>query len=399
VVEVDQGATRVLRGFADRLVALKQQILGTASATLCYARVPGSTQHLSPSTAECAAATREQGSAATQVVAEAFLFASRRAVISFQNAGGVRASIPGGRITYETVLAALPFSNTMFELDMTGWEVRETLEAALDFVLTTGATGAYPYAAGLRWCLDPFAPRGARFSRLQVRDKAAGPGAGADRWSDLVAGRTYVIVTSDYLAGGRDGYTPLKAVLDAGRGTNAYIYYAQGLVDYVVSWGRIKPPAASDYSLKTAAMCATQNATIGLLLDLSPDPAGPALPAPAAALHRTAAAMLLAVAHVNARDGAVVGTAAAGRVPEGFSLRYKAADAHGSLGGAVKALLAWQSQEGLEGLACTFVAAAAAPVSGAAGVWVRPPLYESLNSSFRVQAIVGPRLSAQVRRA
>ena len=234
----------------------------------------------------------------------------------------------------------------------------------------------------------------------QVRDKAAGPGADADRWADLVAARTYVVVTNDYLAGGRDGYTPFKAVLDDGRGTNAYIYYAQGLVDYVVGKGRIDPPAASDYSLKTAAMCATQNATLGLLLDLRADPGGPALPAPAAALHRTAAAMLLAVAHVNARDGAVVGAETAARVPQGFSLRYKVADAHASLSGAVKALLAWQSQEGLDGLACTFAAAAAAAAGGGgAGGPVRPPLYESLNSSYRVQAIVGPRLSAQVRRA
>ena len=55
----------------------------------------------------------------------------------------------------------LPFANTLVELTMTGAEIHQVLEEALDYAMSDdGSTGAYPYAAGLRWPIDTRRPKG-----------------------------------------------------------------------------------------------------------------------------------------------------------------------------------------------------------------------------------------------
>ena len=55
----------------------------------------------------------------------------------------------------------LPFNKTIVELSMTGQEIKNVLEDALDYALSPdGSTGAYPYAAGLRWDVDSSKAKG-----------------------------------------------------------------------------------------------------------------------------------------------------------------------------------------------------------------------------------------------
>ena len=55
----------------------------------------------------------------------------------------------------------LPFANTLVELTMTGAEIHQVLEEALDYAMSDdGSIGAYPCAAGLRWPIDTRRPKG-----------------------------------------------------------------------------------------------------------------------------------------------------------------------------------------------------------------------------------------------
>ena len=137
----------------------------------------------------------------------------------------------------------LPFANTLVEMDMTGGEIKTVLEEALDYALQPdGSTGAYPYAAGLRWVVDATKPAGQRLSKMEYkgRDDAA--------WVPLDMNKTYRLVTNNYIAAGRDGYLTFKTVKNDGRYTDTYLDYAQSFVDYVEERSSVGKLPASEYS-------------------------------------------------------------------------------------------------------------------------------------------------------
>jgi 5'-nucleotidase len=80
---------------------------------------------------------------------------------------------------------------------------------------------------------------------VQVRNKTTGV------WSDIDPAKTYVLVTNDFIAEGKDGYTTLGSVFKAGRSVNTYLLYTQSFVDYVLTKGSIARPARGDYSHQT----------------------------------------------------------------------------------------------------------------------------------------------------
>lgn len=244
VVTPDPQASVLLDGYASQVDAEKQKTIGSATDSLCLVRVPGESTNRSAGVLGCEAAnTLARGSDAAQAVADAFLNASLRANFSLQNAGGVRIPIPAGTLTMNTAFTVLPFTNVLVELDLTGAEVIAALEDAVANHLDAGqSSGSHPYAAGLRWDLDMSQPKGQRFSNVQVRDRNAGT------WAPIDPARTYVMVTNDFIASGRDGYSALGTVYDSGRYTNTYLLYTQSFADYVVASGSIGRPAAGEYS-------------------------------------------------------------------------------------------------------------------------------------------------------
>ena len=129
--------------------------------------------------------------------------------IAIQNGGGVRIDVPKGDFSIATAYKLLPFANTIVELEMTGAEISQVLEEALDWALNPdGSTGAYPYAAGLRWDIDASKTIGSRFSNIQFK------GPGESEWSDLDLSRTYKVATNNYIAAGKDGYKIINIVVN-----------------------------------------------------------------------------------------------------------------------------------------------------------------------------------------
>jgi len=248
----DAQAQRILAPFRARKLAFGAAVVAHAPRTFCARRVPGPWRDRTRSAQgdACNADPRviAHGGQAQQLVAEAFLQQGQayfRAEIALINAGGVRTDIPQGPVTAKAVYTMLPFRNTLVQLKLPGAQLKAALEDAIDAVLAPApSTGAYPYAAGLRWTLDARQPKGRRLSGLQVRD-------GQGRYRPFDPGRIYNVATISFLADGRDHYAAL-ASLDKSRRMDVGLEYAETFLRYVRSLpGKDKmlaPVPAQDYS-------------------------------------------------------------------------------------------------------------------------------------------------------
>lgn len=246
VVQPDPDAEALIKSFREQLDTSMGRKLGTAPQGLCHVRVPGS---------NAAAGCGPQGSDTAQVVAAAFLDASRRAHFAVQNSGGVRVAVPQGDLSYDTAYRVLPFANTLVEVELTGTEVQAALEDAVAFHLdpvngVRGSDGAHPYAAGLRWALDLSEPKGQRFSQLEVRDRTSGA------WAALQPNQRYVVVMNDYIASGKDGYTTLgKVTADRSRWVDTGLYYTQTFIDFLAArQGRLEKLPLDDYAHRSVVL-------------------------------------------------------------------------------------------------------------------------------------------------
>jgi len=242
IVEEDAQAASVLASFNEKVEEMQTIKVGVVTENLCLARIPGDTRSKLCSPED----TASKGSDISMLVAHAFREMAKASDIAIQNGGGVRTDIAKGDLTMGDAYKLLPFANTLVEMDMTGAEIKSVLEEALDYALQPdGSTGAYPYAAGLRWHVDAAKPTGQRLSKLEFK------GRNDSSWSPLDSTATYKLVTNNYIAAGRDGYLTFKTVKNDGRYLDTYLDYAQSFVDYVRERGSVGKLPESDYSTQT----------------------------------------------------------------------------------------------------------------------------------------------------
>lgn len=246
-LENDAQAQKILEEYKEKNDLELSKAIGKAANNICLTRVPGSKDDRSKTIPKCAyAGYVAKGSDAAQVVAASFLKASKQADIALQNAGGVRIPIENDTITNRVAYKLLPFSNTLLEMKMTGQEIINALEDAVDnHIKDADRDGSHPYAAALRWDLDMSQAKGSRFSNLETKNKTTG------KWEKLNKTQTYTVVTNDFIGQGRDGYTTLGKVYKEGRFVNTYLLYTQSFIDYVKAVGTVKLPLRSDYSHKS----------------------------------------------------------------------------------------------------------------------------------------------------
>lgn len=244
VTTPDAAATTTLSTYSSQVTTQKAQTIGTARQDLCLVRVPGESTNRSTGVAGCTTSnTLAQGSDVAQIVAEAFLRASKRADIALQNSGGVRVPVAAGTLSMNTAFTLLPFTNVLVELEVTGTQLVAAVEDGIaNHLDALQSNGSHPYAAAMRWDLDMSKPRGQRLTNVQVRNKTTGV------WSAIDLAKTYVVVTNDFSASGKDGNVTLGQVYAAGRYVNTYLLYTQSFVDYVLATGSIARPARADYA-------------------------------------------------------------------------------------------------------------------------------------------------------
>ena len=233
----DATVEAALQSYTDQLEEFANEVIGTATEDLCLARIPG--EAYGDST--CNGEDPNRGSDIDNVVAQAFLYMSMDADVYIQNGGGVRTDIFAGDITIGDAYTLLPFGNTLTNLDMTGAEIRAVLNEAVEYA-HSDSTGAYPYAAGLRWYVDMSRAAGDRLYDIEYRVRNEGA------WMPLEDRTQLKVVSNSFTAEGRDGYVTFGEVSEDGRAEDTFLDYAQSFVDYMMEVGTISKPATDEYS-------------------------------------------------------------------------------------------------------------------------------------------------------
>lgn len=150
-----------------------------------------------------------------------------RADVALMNGGGIRDSLPEGKITYRDILKVQPFGNVLSTVPMTGAELKAYLETALKF--SPGA-GAYPQFAGLEIQTYPQGCHIQGISAVKVKGEA------------LDERKTYVLSIPSFIAAGGDNYPVLRGkpgFVDGG------FVDAEVLKDY---FGKNSPVKAADFA-------------------------------------------------------------------------------------------------------------------------------------------------------
>lgn len=123
-------------------------------------------------------------------VADLMLAAQPDAQIAMTNAGGLRADIPAGELTYGQLFAALPFDNRFALVAVEGRHLRQLVTINLR---RKGGILSWSGLTAAARCHD---------GQLDIRIEVGG--------QPLDDSRTYTLVTSDFLASGGDGlFRPL----------------------------------------------------------------------------------------------------------------------------------------------------------------------------------------------
>ena len=140
--------------------------------------------------------------------------------IAVTNGGGLRETIAKGKpITKGSVIAVLPFGNTISQIKVSGKNVLEMFEKSLGSILQVdkaGKTvldengqpllepsGGFLHVSGAKVYYDTNLPSGKRVLRVEVKNHDTGA------YDKLDLNRTYYLTTNDFLAAGGDGYTML----------------------------------------------------------------------------------------------------------------------------------------------------------------------------------------------
>ncbi len=127
--------------------------------------------------------------------AQMFAQRSTGAVVSFVNAGGVRADIDAGPLTWTEAVAVAPFENPLVAVQLTGAELQRVLSHGC-----AGARGALLHPSkGFTYVIDMNAPSDSRVTEMRLHDQPVRPEG------------LYTVVFSAYILGGGDGHTFLKA--------------------------------------------------------------------------------------------------------------------------------------------------------------------------------------------
>ena len=147
--------------------------------------------------------------------------------IAVTNGGGLRETIAKDKpITKGSVIAVLPFGNTISQIKVTGQNVLDMFEKSLGSILQVdkaGKTvldengqpllepsGGFLHVSGAKVYYDTNLPSGKRVLRVEVKNHDTGA------YDKLDLNKIYYLTTNDFLAAGGDGYTMLGGAREEG---------------------------------------------------------------------------------------------------------------------------------------------------------------------------------------
>ncbi len=147
------------------------------------------------------AVVRSQPTALGVLVAQAMM-EKTHADFAMVNAGGVRDSLPAGKLSYKDILKVHPFGNTIVLVELSGAEIADYLAAAARM---SPGSGAFPQFAGIELLVTKGVVASAKIKGMAI-----------DRT------KTYRMAVNNFVAAGGDGYPKL---------TNHPSYVDTGFVD------------------------------------------------------------------------------------------------------------------------------------------------------------------------
>ena len=174
-------------------------------------------------------------------IADILLRASKADAVII-NGGAIRTSLKRGEVRVKDVYSALPFSNYIVAIRLTGKQIVEALEHGVAGI--EEGEGWFPQVAGLSFKYFPSGAKGARIREVLIAGQPVDPG------------KEYTIATNDFLAAGGDGY---KAFADALKSSGTFsvvggtlqgdkVVYADSsrwirdvVVEYIREKGKIAP--------------------------------------------------------------------------------------------------------------------------------------------------------------
>lgn len=149
------------------------------------------------------------------VITDAYLLATG-ADIAFENAGGIRASIAAGTVTYGDVINVSPYGNYVVTKKLTGAQIKEMLESSLtiqkncivandsgEWDAWPNDSGSYLQVGGIIVRFNPAQPAGARVLSVQKDGQ------------ELDDTKEYTVAVNNYLAGS-DSYPQLANAAEIG---------------------------------------------------------------------------------------------------------------------------------------------------------------------------------------
>jgi 2',3'-cyclic-nucleotide 2'-phosphodiesterase (5'-nucleotidase family) len=140
------------------------------------------------------------------------------AQIAFQNGGGIRADIPKGPITLETLFTVLPFDDDLVSMDLTGQKIMELLEKS---VLAENLL----QVSGMRIVYDLSKPSGVKVAAAEVAGNPMEPQ------------KIYKVATNDFLATAGGPFNVFKQ----GRNVTFGPPLRDAVVDYIRKNSPINP--------------------------------------------------------------------------------------------------------------------------------------------------------------
>jgi len=179
----DPTVRTMVAAFARPIASVRDQIVGHSEKGIATTRVT----------------PRHAENPMANVITDAMLAATEKAgsVAAFVNAGGVRAGIEPGPITYGEAVTVQPFNNTLIQLDLDGAELKSILEETLGGLPENAAGLLYP-SRGTSYVIGVRRPAGDRIVDLRV--------GGAP----LQAARTYRVTVPSFVAAGGDNHPLAK---------------------------------------------------------------------------------------------------------------------------------------------------------------------------------------------
>ncbi|RRD40641.1 NAD nucleotidase [Leptotrichia sp. OH3620_COT-345] len=190
------------------------------------------------------------GSMATRLVSESVLHKLKNMGtgdidLVILNSGGVRITLDPGEFSYDNVYTLLPFtSNTIYILKMSGAEIKQVIEDALNFVFEGGSSGAFPYGAGIRYEASKEGSLGTRVKKVEVFD------AKTNKWIPIDMKKMYNVGTNSYIAAGKDGYATFGKVNSERPGVNTFLGVETAFIEYLKEKGELEKPDSANVIFK-----------------------------------------------------------------------------------------------------------------------------------------------------